>query len=507
MPFATAMMISIGDRRSQVRHFPWASAALAACCVLAYGLSSYALREREQALELALLQVHALLAANPQLAPGAAADDWVALCRSRAAAHRSELPPAARPLEHGAQHELDARCGEVSAAWAMHPLLHWGLIPARPSAHAWFSYAFMHGSAVHLAGNLLLLLLAGSALETLGGRALFIGLYASAIAAAALGFRALHPQLEIPLVGASGAISALMGALAVRCWDHRTAFLHVYWSDGERTARLHARAGVLFPLWLASELCSAFVPSTAPAAERSVMIAHGAHLAGFVYGLCAALVVRASGGERAARTRAVASARAQLLQRRAQAEAVRAERALDLERAFERLHSAARSTPPAARGALAAWRDTVSALGALARRCGRTAEVQDVLTARLARAVGDGDWDEALLDLSDLAEQLPQLQLGAGTWMGLASGLLSAGRLADARGVAHLALGRPEHAPFPPERGLDLARLAQRQSAPLALFIARLTLAQPAVTVEIRAALEALCRECSAAAGAREPSS
>lgn len=74
---------------------------------------------------------------------------------------------------------------------------------------------FLHGHIAHLAGNLLFLWVFGRNVEIRLGRTTFLALYLAGGIIATLGFVAFHQRSAIPLVGASGAIAAVMGAYLV----------------------------------------------------------------------------------------------------------------------------------------------------------------------------------------------------------------------------------------------------------------------------------------------------
>lgn len=71
---------------------------------------------------------------------------------------------------------------------------------------------FMHGGWVHLIGNLLYLYVFGASVEERMGRGHFAVFYLGAGYLATYGFALLNPGSELPLVGASGAIAAVLGA-------------------------------------------------------------------------------------------------------------------------------------------------------------------------------------------------------------------------------------------------------------------------------------------------------
>ena len=77
-----------------------------------------------------------------------------------------------------------------------------------------FTYAFMHGGFAHIAVNMVWLAAFGPPLANRLGALRFALFYAATGLAAVALFWALHPDGEAPLVGASGAISGIMGAAA-----------------------------------------------------------------------------------------------------------------------------------------------------------------------------------------------------------------------------------------------------------------------------------------------------
>lgn len=102
-------------------------------------------------------------------------------------------------------------------------ILHFAFVPLRFTggypldAYAFaspFTYALLHGGAVHLAVNMIWMAAFGSPLANRIGPARFVFFWAVTALAAALLHVALHPFDPVPLVGASGTISGMMGAAA-----------------------------------------------------------------------------------------------------------------------------------------------------------------------------------------------------------------------------------------------------------------------------------------------------
>ncbi|WP_135448970.1 rhomboid family intramembrane serine protease [Tabrizicola caldifontis] len=91
----------------------------------------------------------------------------------------------------------------------------WGLVPARVMAgqgyETFLTSMFLHGSWMHLLGNMLFLWIYGDNLEEDMGHPGFLAFYLAAGLAAA-GLQTLaDPGSRIPMVGASGAIAGVMG--------------------------------------------------------------------------------------------------------------------------------------------------------------------------------------------------------------------------------------------------------------------------------------------------------
>jgi membrane associated rhomboid family serine protease len=73
----------------------------------------------------------------------------------------------------------------------------------------------LHGGFVHLLFNLLFLLICGRAAEPILGRRNLVVLYVIGAYAAAAAQLAAAPDTQVPMIGASGAVSAVIGAYAM----------------------------------------------------------------------------------------------------------------------------------------------------------------------------------------------------------------------------------------------------------------------------------------------------
>jgi len=86
--------------------------------------------------------------------------------------------------------------------------------PGRQTSHI-FTSMFLHGSWMHILGNMWFMWIFGNNVEDAMGRARFVVFYLLTGVAAALTQVFITPASAVPMVGASGAISGVMGAYIV----------------------------------------------------------------------------------------------------------------------------------------------------------------------------------------------------------------------------------------------------------------------------------------------------
>jgi membrane associated rhomboid family serine protease len=150
---------------------------------------------------------------------------------------------------------------------ALHPELHL-VAPAVTLV----TYMFLHGGLLHLGGNMLFLWVFGDNIEDAMGHGRFIAFFVLGGAVAGLAQALVEPGLRVPIIGASGAIAAVLGAYLV----------------------LHPRAKILvpilvFPVYLPAVLplmlWIAFQVFTAMSAGGGAGgVAWWAHVGGFLAG-------------------------------------------------------------------------------------------------------------------------------------------------------------------------------------------------------------------------------
>jgi membrane associated rhomboid family serine protease len=160
--------------------------------------------------------------------------------------------------------------------------LHGGFIPARVEGGTWpglpvwltpLSAALLHGGFVHLLFNVLFLLICGRAVEPILGPKNVFALYLIGAYAAAAAQWAAEPGSQVPMIGASGAVSAVIGAYAMLFGRNKVKVAHP-------SAALWLNALWLAAAWVALQLLIGFTY-----ASGGPRIAIAAHIGGFLVGL------------------------------------------------------------------------------------------------------------------------------------------------------------------------------------------------------------------------------
>ena len=149
---------------------------------------------------------------------------------------------------------------------------------------------FLHGGWIHLLGNMLYLWIFGNNIEDRFGRPGFVGFYLLGGIAADLTQVAIAPDSSVPLIGASGAIAATLGAYVVlfpRARILSLVFLGFFYQLIEVPALL------VLGFWFVLQLIDGATSLGATNVQGGV--AFFAHIGGFVAGALVALVVRARG--------------------------------------------------------------------------------------------------------------------------------------------------------------------------------------------------------------------
>jgi membrane associated rhomboid family serine protease len=149
-----------------------------------------------------------------------------------------------------------------------------------PAWHTVVTSMFLHGGWFHLLGNMWFLWVFGNNIEDAMGHGRFVVFYLVCGLLAAAAQVASHPSSPIPMVGASGAISGVMGAYLVlypRVRVHTIVFL------GILLTRVTLPAWMMLLYWVFLQMLGS-LPALA-GAQAGGGVAFLAHLGGFVAGV------------------------------------------------------------------------------------------------------------------------------------------------------------------------------------------------------------------------------
>lgn len=190
------------------------------------------------------------------------------------------------------QEQLDELGRDAAGALRSLPHIRFGFIPARAGLFSALTSMFVHGGLLHLLGNMLFFFLSGPFVEDVFGRPLFAALYVTGGFAATFTYWAQHPTSMTPLVGASGAIAAVMGAYLVRFARSKVEFIFVpFLLRPTLNYRFFVPAFVVLPMWFLEQFFEMKF------FEAGSGVAFSAHVGGFIYGAAFALIIKLTGVE------------------------------------------------------------------------------------------------------------------------------------------------------------------------------------------------------------------
>jgi membrane associated rhomboid family serine protease/Zn-finger nucleic acid-binding protein len=176
----------------------------------------------------------------------------------------------------------------VGLAYAPGSITALGLVPAdewRDGGLTFFTSFFLHGSLLHLLGNIYFLLVFGDDVEDRLGRGWYLALVGLSALVGDLAHAAMKPFSTIPTIGASGGISGVMAFYALRFPRRRLRMamgmrLANQWFGLPRLVDLSASSAMV--LWVALQVIGMGIQSIAQGTDN---VAYLAHLGGAVVGL------------------------------------------------------------------------------------------------------------------------------------------------------------------------------------------------------------------------------
>lgn len=150
----------------------------------------------------------------------------------------------------------------------------YGFIPSEAKPVSFFTYMFLHGGGMHLFGNMVFLWLVGCMLEMGCGRIFFFFTYIMTGLGAVLLFYVIYPDSTVPLVGASGSISGIMGTFTVL---YARKKIKIFLSLGFYFNYMQIQGIILLPIWVTNELFQLFFAGVSN-------VAYVAHIGGLLSG-------------------------------------------------------------------------------------------------------------------------------------------------------------------------------------------------------------------------------
>jgi membrane associated rhomboid family serine protease len=155
----------------------------------------------------------------------------------------------------------------------------YGFRPAAPTLSTLMSCMFLHGSWMHLAGNMLFLYIFGNNVEARLGSLPYLLVYLVTGVVATLFFAVFAPGSQIPLVGASGAISGVLGCYFLWFPRNRVKTFLFLFPFLMTTVMLPAR--LVLGVYLIIDNLLPFIVNGGVGSG----VAYGAHIGGFLGGL------------------------------------------------------------------------------------------------------------------------------------------------------------------------------------------------------------------------------
>ncbi len=167
------------------------------------------------------------------------------------------------------------------------PVTVYGLAAGSSSWRNWITYQFVHAGALHLLSNMIVFLLFAAALEVRIGSGWVVATYIGGGIAGAQAFLSMTGFTTAPVIGASGAVSALIAFYAALEVRPRVRFFYFFGPFKDYFGFVHLPTWLIFPICFFADLASIIIQ---PAEMGG--IAYAAHIGGMAFGFGMAMAVR-----------------------------------------------------------------------------------------------------------------------------------------------------------------------------------------------------------------------
>jgi membrane associated rhomboid family serine protease len=154
-----------------------------------------------------------------------------------------------------------------------------------------FTSMFLHGGLFHIGGNMLYLWIFGNNVEDTLGHGRFLVFYLASGVAAAITQTLVSPTSAVPMIGASGAVSGVLGAYLIVFPHSRVLTLIMF---GFFIRFIYVPAVIVLGFWIVVQFLNGLITWSAAVAGRDAGagVAWFAHIGGFAAGLVLLFVLR-----------------------------------------------------------------------------------------------------------------------------------------------------------------------------------------------------------------------
>lgn len=171
-------------------------------------------------------------------------------------------------------------------------IMTYGVVPAQvvqgQNLISLFTSMFLHAGWAHILSNMVSLAIFGDNVEAALGKLGYLLFYLAGGLAASIAHIAFNLGTQVPSLGASGAVAAIMGAYVVMFPHARVRVLMIF---GFFVRFTRVTALLFVGIWFITQLFSG-VASLGVATAQSGGVAYWAHIGGFVLGLLVGFLLR-----------------------------------------------------------------------------------------------------------------------------------------------------------------------------------------------------------------------
>lgn len=300
--------IPIGNEKSTVRRLPWITFSIMAINVVIFYVTLPTVANQQDQMMKLGTAIEQFVEKNPELL---ADEDVRKKLQDAGVISKADSDAIAEQLKKtpeleeaykewftsgGAQalkDELDQKLTAFKNAVQGTVWYKYGLSPnGKAKPYQLITAAFLHGGSLHLFGNLIFFFAVAFSLEDLWGRGVFLGFYLLGAAASCIP-SLIHPA-AVPSIGASGAISATMGAFLFRLPKTKIKLLCMhFWfvrlMFGKRPMVFMVPGYIYLASYFIAQIVYWYFDKKAGSVSN---VGYSIHIAGFVFGACFALMMK-----------------------------------------------------------------------------------------------------------------------------------------------------------------------------------------------------------------------